>query len=444
MIELSKIRVSVFNNAMGKTPEDRYLGEVLDGIRGKKYTAQITDLRQLLAKDRKQYDAEKKKLPAFTISGTAKSRKEPGQHSGLLQVDLDKLGGRLEELRQRLKTDPYVVFGFLSPSGEGLKLGVAIDPDRHEESFVAVAEYFHTNYQATIDPKCKDRLRLCFVSHDSALWITSSAVPLPIPNDRDNPLLNANSSEFYILNPCVPASLDDCTPASLASPASSTPSTPSTPSTSQDDREDAILANIEARTNAHNALGAKSPKLLALYKTMVDQRYQAKPGNRNEFITEAVPFLYRAVAPRVLLIFVATFYDAHQVIFKDSRAQHMKEAEAMLKSVEATFLTSLSEREGKVYHGLDTQEQEAFRICRDLALRPAPQYGPMTFFMSCNDLGGRLGVHPVQAQRILRQLTTLEILVLLEKGNRRAPGVKSKAGVYRWQFSSKQAKALTQ
>ena len=133
MNTLSEIRVAVFASATGNHPKERRLVEVLDDIRGVKHAAEIVALRNLLARDRKQYDARKKALPAFTVSGTAKSRTEPLQHSGLLQVDLDKLGDRLTGLRDRVKSDPHVAFGFISPSGLGLKLGVAIDPARHGE-----------------------------------------------------------------------------------------------------------------------------------------------------------------------------------------------------------------------------------------------------------------------------------------------------------------------
>ena len=42
--------------------------------------------------------------------------------------------------------DPHIAFGFLSPSGSGLKLGLAIDGAHHKESFVAAEAYFATTY----------------------------------------------------------------------------------------------------------------------------------------------------------------------------------------------------------------------------------------------------------------------------------------------------------
>lgn len=65
--------------------------------------------------------------PAFTLSATARSWKEALAHSGFLQVDLDHLGGTRATVRAFVQADPHLAFGFVSPSGQGLKRGVRID-----------------------------------------------------------------------------------------------------------------------------------------------------------------------------------------------------------------------------------------------------------------------------------------------------------------------------
>ena len=57
-------------------------------------------------------------------------------------------------------------------------------------------------------------------------------------------------------------------------------------------------------------------------------------------------------------------------------------------------------------NALTGHEQEAFRICRDLALLQSPAKVPEQFYMSFNQLGDRLGIYPTQAQRIMRQLAS--------------------------------------
>ncbi len=172
----------MFASAYGKEPQTVALDALLAAIAGDRYAAPIARLRELRQTDPDAYAREKRSLPAFLVSGTAASRKEPLAHSGLLQVDLDKLNGTLPEVRAKVQSDPHVAFGFVSPSGDGLKLGLRIDGDRHLESFLAAESYFLATYGLKIDPMVKDRLRLCFVSHDPDLWQNRDAVPLPIPD----------------------------------------------------------------------------------------------------------------------------------------------------------------------------------------------------------------------------------------------------------------------
>ena len=177
---LTGCRVSMFENAFGKVPRDVDLAKLLEAIRNGHWRKQIEELQRLLPANIDAYDERKRYLPAFALSGTAEDRRQPRTHSGLLQVDLDHLHGDLDAIRQRVKADPHVAFGFVSPSGGGLKLGVRIDPARHAESFAAAQAYFLDRYGVQIDPAVKDRLRLCFVSFDPDLWISPNTRPLPL------------------------------------------------------------------------------------------------------------------------------------------------------------------------------------------------------------------------------------------------------------------------
>ena len=198
-LSLANVRVAMFRNAYAgkdESPRRVKLLSILDAIRNGEYEKQIRHARELFAAwkavcptldnkkspEAKAYDDFKKTLPAFCVSGTAASRTEPLQHSGLLQVDLDKLDGTLDGLREKLKADPHIAFGNVSPSGDGLKMGLVIDGERHLESFYAAQAYFRKTYRVEIDPKVKDRLRLCFVSHDPDLWTREDATPLPLPD----------------------------------------------------------------------------------------------------------------------------------------------------------------------------------------------------------------------------------------------------------------------
>ncbi|MCB1128992.1 MAG: hypothetical protein KDM81_21010, partial [Verrucomicrobiae bacterium] len=174
----------MFENAFGKVPRDTELVNILNAIRSGKWRAQVESLRATLARDREAYNQDKRFLPGFAMSGTAAGdRKKPQTSTGYLQVDLDHLDERLDAVRDQMKADPHVAFGFLSPSAEGLKLGLRIDPERHLASFKAAQAYFMDRYGLEIDPRVKDQLRLCFVSYDPDAWVRPEpATPLPAPD----------------------------------------------------------------------------------------------------------------------------------------------------------------------------------------------------------------------------------------------------------------------
>lgn len=174
-------RVSMFENAYGTEPRDIDLARILDAIRRGRWQQQVARVRPLYLSDPVRYRKEKVLLPAFAMSGTAKSRTEPLAHSGFLQVDLDHLDNDLHQVRELVRSDPHVAFGFVSPSGAGLKLGVRIDGTQHDRSFQAAEAYFRERYGREVDTAVKDPLRLCFVSFDPETWVNPNAVILPLP-----------------------------------------------------------------------------------------------------------------------------------------------------------------------------------------------------------------------------------------------------------------------
>ena len=194
-----------------------------------------------------------------------------------------------------------------------------------------------------------------------------------------------------------------------------------------------ILSNMKSREEALNKLKAENPHLHRLYLKLIDQRYHAQPHQRNDFLNEAVPFLYRAVAPALILPLVEFFYIVHRSIFKDPMAQHMKEAKALLKGVSETYWDDLPPDEQKLLEALTEREQIAYRILRDLAERVTDDSPPGLFFMSDDELGLRLAIKSMEAHRILKaRLAKLGIIEVVENGIRRAKGQRDIATTYRW------------
>lgn len=197
-----------------------------------------------------------------------------------------------------------------------------------------------------------------------------------------------------------------------------------------------ILANIENRRSAEEKLQARSPGLLRLYATFIEYRFQGMAGARNAFLVQAVPFLYRAVAPNYVLDLVMHFFDCNRALFHDGREQHQREALSLLEGVDASYPVTLTSDEQLVYDKLQPEQRIAFRICRDLALLPEPSREAFTFFLGCNQLAGRMGLHPPQAQRLLQYFTSIGLIKRLSRGSRWSPGSKAEASTYQWLLPS--------
>lgn len=203
MKTFSTTTISIFPNAKRVTGKPISVQQLIDDIRSDKYRELIEGLRRL--KNRKSdYDDLKKEFPAVTLSGHFKTRRAAVplsekliEHSGLLQIDIDHVGDAAG-LRDRLREDPFVLFGFISPGGEGIKLALRIDGTRHEDSFSAAERYFKMRYNVTIDPAVRDVARLMFVSHDPDLFVNPGALKLPIidPKPRESCNYRENTDTF--------------------------------------------------------------------------------------------------------------------------------------------------------------------------------------------------------------------------------------------------------
>ena len=105
------------------------------------------------------------------------------KHSGVLCMDLDDLGDRVEELFQKLideKTFKTLLL-FHSPSGKGLKWFIHIDLSRcdHRTWFTAVRRYLMMTYnlnEKQVDPLCSNVSRACFLGHDPEAYLMTKLI----------------------------------------------------------------------------------------------------------------------------------------------------------------------------------------------------------------------------------------------------------------------------
>ena len=198
--------VSTFPTATDTVPRNMNASTVLKIIRtgGKKLKGQIEQIRKrfkaLLALGKGDYkkakhgiEALKKQLPGVTWSAQLRTRDKAVPlseklvaHTGLLCADVDSLGSKLAEVREKLLKSPHLWALFLSPSGDGLKavFRVLADASIHLTSFRAVEHHVLELTGVQIDQSRKDVAGLCFLSYDPDVYHNPNATeiaPLPEP-----------------------------------------------------------------------------------------------------------------------------------------------------------------------------------------------------------------------------------------------------------------------
>lgn len=117
-----------------------------------------------------QYRQEKLKLPFIMPHGIFTERRKSAlkKRSNIFSIDIDHIDDP-ESTKKELSLLPFVILIFTSPSGKGLKVFLAIDPDEgdHLTFFQAFSNYFKSEHGIEIDQACKDVSRACLVCHDS-------------------------------------------------------------------------------------------------------------------------------------------------------------------------------------------------------------------------------------------------------------------------------------
>lgn len=192
-----------------------------------------------------------------------------------------------------------------------------------------------------------------------------------------------------------------------------------------------IGQRIRQSESARENLDA-NPALLRLYQKYIERRIVVRSESRNTTLIALTTFLFRVVGKSRFLELASAFHQINQDLFKDSLEQHMSEANAHFAACERQWLSSLGERERQFVEDLPETHAAAFRICRDLAATVDLSTPLGQFFLSYDDLAGRLGIFPVQAQRILGILNNEGWIEITEKGTRHTPGQRGRATRYRW------------
>jgi len=194
--------VSVYPNALTSAPIRTVPWQhILDEIGNGTHAALIAQARSIRAQGPDQYREFKKRLPAVTFAGTFNGKRSTSSvltTTGFLIPDLDHLPN-VDATMNLLRQDEKVWFGFRSPGGDGLKIGIRAqeikNDNDHKRFFAQAADYFQQVYGLKIDPACKDISRLTFLSHDPTAWINPAPYYFEHEEQQDRPEFEAGMSK---------------------------------------------------------------------------------------------------------------------------------------------------------------------------------------------------------------------------------------------------------
>lgn len=111
-----------------------------------------------------------------TMNEGSKAESNISSLNGLICIDIDG------QLNDNLKDDKYTYIIHKSFGGDGLCLFVRINPDKFEDSFTGLAQYYYENYNIVIDQACKNKNRLRYLSYDPDIYHNDKSIKY-IPKD---------------------------------------------------------------------------------------------------------------------------------------------------------------------------------------------------------------------------------------------------------------------
>ena len=168
---------SMFTKEKKDIDIDNYIGFVQHGAN------QDLVLKARVLKEKGDIESYKKlKNKSKCVTGSAvlndgdKSEKNIKSLNGLIVIDIDG------QINEDIKEDKYTYIYHKSFGGDGLCVFVKINPDKFEDSFNGLAQYYFDTYNVTIDQACKNKNRLRYISYDPDLYSNDKSTKF-IPKD---------------------------------------------------------------------------------------------------------------------------------------------------------------------------------------------------------------------------------------------------------------------
>lgn len=180
-----EIDLQEFLDTVKAPPDD--LAQKIHAIRNEPDKAKRTDLKAT--------------LPAVTISANFPERRTSKSAqilTGLAQLDIDNCADP-QAVKKTLCDDPHILACFISPSGNGVKAIVRIEPqatdadgqlaklNEHKTIYFDVMRYYKQHHGLDIDRACSDISHAMYYSHDPEIYINHDAKPLQKFEEIESP-----------------------------------------------------------------------------------------------------------------------------------------------------------------------------------------------------------------------------------------------------------------
>lgn len=170
------IKFSKYTHAKSTDKIDIDIQEYIDMVQKGTYQDLILKARAVKNNDA-EYKQCKIKAPCITGSCTMKNGSKSGENieemNGLIVLDIDS-DVDLTLLNQ-INNDKYTMMSHRSFGGDGICVFVKINPNKFLESFNELAQYYWDNFNVILDPSCKNKNRLRFISYDPYLFLNENS-----------------------------------------------------------------------------------------------------------------------------------------------------------------------------------------------------------------------------------------------------------------------------
>lgn len=173
------------------------------------------------------------------------------------------------------------------------------------------------------------------------------------------------------------------------------------------------------------------PQIRGWYDAWIDPLYTADAEKWQSQISDMIgKHLMHATGGENTLALVTAYFDLNTPAFAAiSREAFIASAREIMARELASWIEALPSAEAAYYRKLSAPHQEAFRICRSLALRALEKEGAPTFFLGGHELAKRISITDRAAAAILIKSPFLR---RVEKGKPWQPGTKPQASSWQW------------